>query len=77
MEFSKISSMRSEALCLGFPEPTVWLSAESTAHALRNQLSDQILVKDKGKSRISKFTFASHLGSHTCGEILPEKYFKK
>ena len=38
-------SMRSRALCLGVPEPTKWLAAQSTAHTLR--LGKLALTKEK------------------------------
>ena len=47
-KFSKISSMRSKALCLGLSKPTKWLTAQSTAYALR-QLGKHAFVKKKKK----------------------------
>ena len=49
-KFSKISSMRSKALCLGLSEPTKWLTAQSTAYAFRHRLGKHAFVKKKRKN---------------------------
>ena len=46
-KFSKISSMRSKALCPGISEPPKWLAAHGTRYTLRHRLGKHAFVKKK------------------------------
>ena len=48
-KFSKFSSARSKALCLGVFEPTKRLAAQSTAYVLRNRQGKQAFLKENEK----------------------------
>ena len=49
-EFSKISSMRSKALCLHLSDPTAWLVAYTTPYVLHHQLSKQAVLRGNRKN---------------------------
>ena len=49
-KFSKFSSIRSKALCLGISEQTKWLAAQSLAYPLRNRQGKQTFVKENEKN---------------------------
>ena len=46
-KFSKFSLMRSKALCLGVLKSAKWMSAQSTAYALRNMVNSNLSKKMK------------------------------
>ena len=52
-EFCKFSAIRSKELCLCVFEPTIWLVAQGTAHALRHRLGKQVFVKENEKKNIA------------------------
>ena len=48
-KFSKMLSMSLKSLCLVLFKATIWLSPQSTAHALRHLLSNQGFAEGNGK----------------------------
>ena len=48
-KFSKMLSMSLKSLCLVLFKAAIWLSSQSTAHALRHLLSNQAFFEGNGK----------------------------